>query len=163
MKTEIWKDVKDYEGLYQISTFGRLKSFVVDKVDGRIMRSKMNKTGYLCYQLKDRRQVLAHRLVGMAFIPNPNNYSDIDHIDNSDKANNNVENLQWATRRYNVRKDQSDSILCRHETGREIIASGTRDAAKKTSCWRNSVVHALKYKIKTRTGWSYSVIKKSNS
>lgn len=163
MKTEIWKDVKGYEGLYQISTFGRLKSFVVDKVDGRLLRSKISNRGYVCYQLKDLRQVLAHRLVGEAFIPNPHNYSDIDHIDNSDRTNNNVENLQWATRKYNVRKDQSDSILCEHETGRQILASGTRDAAHKTSCWRNSVMHALKHKTKTRTGWSYSVIKKSNS
>jgi hypothetical protein len=162
MEKEIWKDVIGYEGDYQISNLGRLKSFVIDTIDGRILKSKTSNRGYLCYMLKDRTQVTAHSLVAKAFVPNPHGYREVDHISNI-KTDNRATNLAWTKHRENVQKDQSDYILCEHETGKKIIASGTREAAEKTSHWRRSVQYALKNGNKTITGWSFRIVKKYNS
>jgi len=162
MEKEIWKGIKGYEGVYEISNLGRLKSFLVDSIDGRILRPKRSNRGYLCYMLRDRVQVSAHRLVGEAFVLNPNGYREIDHISNN-KDDNSASNLAWTKHKDNVQKDQADFILCEHETGRKIIAHGTREAAEKTSHWRGSVQYALKHGTKTITGWSFKIVKKYNS
>ena len=107
-KDEIWKDIKDFEGLYQISTYGRIKS--LPKQQGRritkekIMAQRVNRKGYhhACLT-RDMKQIYkyAHRLVADAFIPNPLNLPFVNHIDGN-KLNNNTENLEWISHRDNI-------------------------------------------------------------
>ena len=117
MKEEIWKDVKGFEGLYQVSSFGRVKSlskrFFVSNQFGktnkiritkeRILRPQLNKYGYLCVTLcKNGIHTLSvvHRLVAKTFIENKNNHVCINHKDEN-KMNNCVDNLEWCTVKYN--------------------------------------------------------------
>ena len=91
-------------GIYQISNLGRIKSLHnKDNIKGLIMKQKLRKNGYYEIKLRNKGNAkfcLIHRLVAQAFIPNPNNYPCINHKDEN-KANNNVENLEWCTVAYN--------------------------------------------------------------
>ena len=103
---EIWKDVVGYEGFYQVSNFGNVKSLnwrghgICKNLTPKLLNSgryavqlaKGGKTSYF----------LIHRLVATAFIPNPYGFTEINHID-EDPTNNKVDNLEWCNHLYNVR------------------------------------------------------------
>lgn len=99
---EIWKDIVGWDGLYQVSSFGRVKSF--RKKEPHILSSCVGKHGYNVVLLHDgkgkRKNERVHRLVAQAFIPNANNYPYINHKDEN-KTNNCVNNLEWCTAEYN--------------------------------------------------------------
>ena len=103
---EIWKDIEGYEGLYQISNKGNVKSLNYRNT-GRSQNlvPKTNNSGRLWVELAlngKTKPMLIHRLVAMAFIPNPFNYPQINHKDENVR-NNNVDNLEWCTREYNIK------------------------------------------------------------
>lgn len=107
LPNEIWKDVPDYEGIYQVSNKGRIKSLarIVGhcKRKDKIIIPKDNRTGYYKVNLyKDSKckNHYIHRLVASAFISNENNKPCINHKDHNRK-NNNVENLEWCTYKEN--------------------------------------------------------------
>lgn len=95
---EIWKDIKGYEGLYQVSNLGRVKS---------LRRNIILKQGITCgyervvlYTNNSYKNFLIHRLVAHAFIPNPDNLPQVNHIDEN-KLNNCADNLEWCDSKYN--------------------------------------------------------------
>lgn len=102
---EIWKDIEGYEGLYQVSNFGRIKSLKDNHGNTRekILKLWKEKDGYLqvflCKNGKGK-TCTVHRLVANAFIENPNNLPMINHKDEN-KTNNCVENLEWCDAKYN--------------------------------------------------------------
>lgn len=111
MDGEIWKSVKDYEGIYEVSNMGRVRSverYLHSNGITRKTRPKLHNTinnmGYIIVKLqkdKHKKSVVAHRLVAMEFIPNVANKPFINHI-NSIKTDNRVENLEWVNTRENI-------------------------------------------------------------
>lgn len=96
---EIWKEIEGFEGLYEISTQGRVRNIIT----GLIKKGSDNGHGYLCYGLYKngkRKSKYGHRLVAQAFIPNPEKLKEINHIDENRK-NNNLDNLEWISRKGN--------------------------------------------------------------
>ena len=113
---ENWKDIRNFEGLYQVSSLGRYKScdrYVIHKnkwggtnevfYPGKIMKWSLNNKGYCIAHLSKNNKkttMLLHRLVAEAFVPNPDNLPEVNHEDEN-KLNNCASNLQWCTRKYN--------------------------------------------------------------
>lgn len=97
---EEWRDIKGYEGKYQVSNLGRVKSLNYNRE--KILKPR-NSNGYLRVELHKKgkgKNCLVHRLVAEAFIENPNNYPIINHKDEN-PSNNIVSNLEWCTYKHN--------------------------------------------------------------
>lgn len=94
-----WRQVRGYEGLYEVSDDGRVRR------DGKLLSATDNGNGYLIVGLtkyNKRKNHYVHRLVAEAFVENPNNYKVVNHLD-YDKRNNHKSNLEWCTQRMNIR------------------------------------------------------------
>lgn len=127
---EIWRPVKDYEGYYEVSNMGNVRSIdrVVERGKGFTRRkSKILTTrkigGYICVGLTKKgiqKQKRVHRLIAQAFIPNPENKPCIDHI-NTIKTDNRIENLKWVTYKENA-QNPITAARCRSNTyTKEVI------------------------------------------
>lgn len=105
---EEWRDIQGYEGFYQVSNLGRVKSLdrfdgFQNNVKGKILKKYISETGYerACLSKNNKtKKFQVHRLVATAFIPNPDNKPQVNHIDEC-RSNNNFENLEWCTAQYN--------------------------------------------------------------
>ena len=110
MEEEIWKPIKDFEGYYEVSNIGRVRSLNYKRTGkGKILKNIEDYKGYLEVVLTKngkRKQFKVHRLVAEAFIPNPENKPCIDHI-NTIKSDNRVENLRWVTYKENSNNEKT--------------------------------------------------------
>ena len=145
------KDVVGYEGLYAVTSCGKVWSYRNEC----FLKPKVNSDGYLLVNLcKDgkTKNYRIHRLVAEAYLPNPNNLPEVDHIDN-DKTHNYLNNLQWITHRDNSRKGRNKPILqydldgnfireweCANDVGKEI---------------QSNIVSCLKGRIKSAYGYKW--------
>lgn len=123
---EIWKDIQDYEELYQVSNLGRIKSLkrtfkIYNRfsalsninVKEKIKKLTKDKNGYLIVSISKNgyeKKCKVHRLVAQTFVPNPNRYNEINHIDGN-KRNNNVSNLEWCTRNKNMKHASETNLM----------------------------------------------------
>jgi hypothetical protein len=136
---EIWKDIIGYEGLYQISNLGKVKSLERFYFIGRhkiktskvvvkekfLVISTYKKIGYQYVVLSKGPKavkVKIHRLIALHFIPNPNNFPQINHI-NAVRSDNRIENLEWCTQSHNMKH--------KFLLGNQSNALGNNAAAKK--------------------------------
>ena len=104
----MWKDIPNWEIYYEINENGEVRN----KLTGNYIKGDINNAGYyrVCLYHKSKRQrFFRHRLVAQLFIPNPNNYTEVNHID-GDKSHNFKENLQWCNRVFNEREAQRINI-----------------------------------------------------
>lgn len=145
---EIWKDVVGYEGLYQVSNQGRVKSLDrnikykdgrVYYTKGKILKTHLQNGGYLIAHLHKNgktRGCTVHRLVATAFIENPEEKAEIDHI-NTIRTDNRVENLRWVTRSENflnpltrVRNSETRKGREKESLKRKVICLNTKEIFK---------------------------------
>lgn len=164
LSSDIWKDIKDYEGFYQISDKGVIKSLhrfvsckddTIKEVKETIINTGNNGNGYLfVYLWKNNKckRYYVHRLVAKHFIPNPNNYLEINHKDRN-KANNNVSNLEWCNSKQN--KEHAIAIKIIRNDG--IVYNSIKDAANKNNILPATLSHRLNnnYYIKHKTDISF--------
>lgn len=116
---EIWRDVPDHE-LYQVSNLGKVRNKKTKKILKATIEKGYSKLWFV--ENKKKKTKYIHRLVASAFIPNPNNYREVNHKDN-DPSNNCVENLEWCDRKYNIdyMLKHQEEIRNRHEKRLEIL------------------------------------------
>lgn len=147
---EVWKDIEGYEGLYQVSTLGNIRSFHNHRgVKVRILRPKRCPGGYLQVALAKDKVIsykLIHRLVAHAFIDNPFGYEQVNHKD-EDKTNNRADNLEWCTAKYNSNygtgsKRMSESKKGYRQSMAEIEARRSRMVE-----WHKNNQHPMQKKV----------------
>lgn len=167
MKEERWLPVVGYEGLYEVSSLGRVKSLIKNKI-----LKQYKKGSYLyvfLYMSKKSRTYRVHRLVAIAFIPNPLNLPQVNHKDEN-KQNNCVDNLEWCTAKYNINygtareritKTQMETmstmkkVLC---IDTNITYISTKAAERETGANHTCIARCCKGRIKTAGGlhWRFA-------
>ena len=170
MKKEIieeWRNIIGFEGLYQVSNLGRVKSLKDRYNNPReiIMKQNLMKDGYYQIGLWKNSKVknyFVHRLVAIAFIPNPDNLPFINHID-EDKTNNCVDNLEWCTASYNNvygnRIEKYSKPILQFDLEGNLVNEfpSIKEAERQTGFKNPNICNCLKGKRKTCGGfiWKY--------
>lgn len=159
---EEWRDVVGYEGLYKVSSHGRIKSYHERYKKPRILKTSMTTTGYRKVELaknKKKKSLKVHRIVAEAFILNEENKPYVNHLD-SNPLNNNVNNLEWCTQKENMIHSaifgnhksfawkNKEQVISEYVSGKSITYLAKKYG--RTNC--NTIIEVLKRgKIKRRT------------
>ena len=173
---EQWRPIDGYEGYYLVSSMGRVIALPNSHHKAPLlMKLKPERCGYLKIGLSmnnKQKFLLVHRLVAKAFIPNPNDYPFINHIDEN-KKNNCVENLEWCTAKMNVNHGTARARTCAKQKnnvhpcpvvqktldGVEVARyASCSDIPRLTKFRRTGVVECLRGRIQTAYGykWEYA-------
>lgn len=159
---EIWKEIPGSGGKYQISNYGNVYS-LINNVQ---LKGVNNGNGYLRVKLNERLFYI-HRLVAMAFIPNPKGYKEINHKDEN-KLNNNADNLEWCSHKYNMKFgtrnkraiDNTKKSVIQYTMSSKYVCSYNSivEAAGKMSISKGNIVSVLKGNRKSAGGykWKYN-------
>lgn len=164
---EIWVDIRGYDGKYQVSNLGRIKSLNYNRTGKpRIMLPHEGKDGALSVQLcKDGaiKMFRVHRLVADAFIPNPTNSPEINHKDENPK-NNSVSNLEWCDRVYNnnygTRTERASATLSKpvvqlFEGKFVAVYRSAKEASQKTGISHKNIRRCCRGERKTAGGYEW--------
>ena len=173
---EIWKAVEGYNGKYEVSNFGRVRSLPRIFLDakgrtqnfkGCILKQSQRKNGYMVvtfYESGKWHQMMIHRLVAGAFIPNPNNFPVINHKD-EDKTNNRADNLEWCTSQYNNtynnihyrNKEKRRKVVIQMTLDDKFVAEyeSTCDAARQTGFGQGNIAEACRGEMKYAYGYHW--------
>lgn len=148
---EDWRDIPGFEGLYQVSKLGNVRALNYHR-SGKVKNLKQSDSGigYLVvhlYKNGDYKRYV-HRLVAQAFIENPFNFTEINHI-NENKYDNRAENLQWCSRLFNVRYSKAKRVKCyknnklikEYEAIRDVIKDGFSQSAVSSCCLGKRMTH----------------------
>lgn len=179
---EYWVDIKGYEGLYQVSNLGRVRS--LDRVQynpvaathqtlhkGHILPQRKNDREAMMVMLRNaegkRKNCQVHRLVAMAFLPNPDNLPVVNHKD-YDRSNNCVDNLEWCTHYYNVHYGRADELRKQNQYGCKAVLKYSLDGEllkeyprimdavrENPPATRQNIRECCKGKIKTCAGYKW--------
>jgi hypothetical protein len=166
---EIWRGITGYEGLYQVSSLGRVKSLERYKdnhgkqqlIQESIKTTRKDKQGYLLLDLyKDNKQktVRVHRLVAEHFIENSDNKETVNHIDGN-KGNNTADNLEWATFKEQNKHFYNHNLKSKHNINKAIKAMN-KAQAKKVKCLNNDIVYESASEAARVVGISGSLVMK---
>ena len=158
---EVWRPIEGYEGLYEVSSIGRIKTVANKWKKEKIRKTYTNKKGYVNILLSKNHKYKVfqiHRLVAQAFIPNPNNLPVVNHKDRN-PSNNCVYNLEWCTQQHNIhwdgalerraetqRKHNKRSIsVCQYSLDGELIATypSIKEAARQTGSSNGNISNCL--------------------
>ena len=172
VESEFWKDICEYEGYYQASNFGRIRSidrFVSQKnekgelysrlMKGKIIQPRKQNGGYLivwlCKNGKSK-ALTVHRIIANTFIPNVNCYSDVNHR-NGNKEDNRINNLEWCTRSENIRHAYSNLKHGHWKTRVKCVETGfvyesIKEAALDNEAKPSSVGNNINGRIKSVNG-----------
>lgn len=168
MNKEVWKDIKNYEGLYQVSNLGRVKSLYFGKET--ILKPSKNNKGYLfVYLFKDkiRQHCFIHRLVAETFIENSNNLPCINHKDEN-PLNNTLENLEWCSHLYNMtygtiverRSTKKKKAVNQYDKANNLIKEwkSAIDIERAIGIAQGSIIRCCRGKQRTAGGyvWKYA-------
>lgn len=169
MKKEIWKQIKGYEGLYEVSNFGNIMSLNYKRTGQvNVLSPVEDKDGYLYVGLhKNGKQKICfiHRLVAEAFIPNWFDYPQVNHKDEN-KQNNHIDNLEWCDCKYNSNfgtrnerrvKKQSKPVLQLTKTGEFVREWSSTAEAGRNGFDQGGVSNCCRGKLKHYKGfiWKY--------
>jgi hypothetical protein len=165
---EIWKDIVGYENIYQISNFSRVKSLSRIRVNGRstcltkdkILSPAVSKNNYTHVELLGKNKLI-HRLVAAAFIPNPENKPQVNHI-NGIKTDNMVENLEWCTVSENAIHASKNRLSKTGEkhwksklTEKEVLEIRESKLSSKLLVEKYNVLQCTISQIKRNKTWKY--------
>ena len=171
MINENWKAVVGYEGLYEVSDLGRVRSLNYNKTGViQVLKPRASKDGYVRVKLSKEgkaKTLCVHRLVAQAFIPNPDGLPEVNHKDEN-PANNCVENLEYCDRSYNInygtrneKAAKALSIPVAQYTKSGILVQtyeGIKEAARRTGINRGNIIECCKGKLKSCGSfiWKYA-------
>lgn len=147
----VWKDVLQYDGVYQISNDGHVRSFAQNKDKPHMLHEIEDRDGYLFVRLRKNnkvKQFRVHRLVAETFIPNLEHKPTVNHVDGN-KKNNKIDNLEWATyseqqkhvQANNLRSSQAVRVKC-IETG--VVYPSKRNAETTLGIMKNGVSRSIR-------------------